>query len=390
MITLFVKLFIKDYNNYKSPQVRQSYGVMCGGIGIGLNILLFIGKITAGLISSSIAITADAFNNLSDAGSSLITLVGFRMAGQKPDKDHPFGHGRIEYVSGLIVSMLIIIMAVELLKSSIDKILHPTPIESSGLILGILAASIMVKIYMFFYNKTISKKIDSAAMDATAMDSLSDTVATTVVLAATLAAQIWGLQIDGYCGVLVGLFVMMAGCSAAKETVSPLLGQSPVPEFVNRIEEIILSHKEEGVLGLHDLVVHDYGPGRVMISAHVEVPASGNILELHDMIDIIERQLAEQLMCHAVIHMDPISQDDTLTNQLKGEVAKIIEQLDATIQFHDFRIVSGPTHTNIIFDVVVPYDYEKSDGEVVNYLQSEIHKMPGNYFAVVDVDKSWV
>ena len=189
---------------------------------------------------------------------------------------------------------------------------------------------------MFFYNKAISKKIDSAAMVATAMDSLSDTVATTVVLTATLAAQIWGLQIDGYCGVLVGLFVMMAGLSAAKETVSPLLGQPPEQEFVHRIEEIILSHKEEGVLGLHDLVVHDYGPGRVMISAHVEVPASGNILELHDMIDIIERQLAEQLMCHAVIHMDPISQDDALTNQLKDEVAKIIEQLDAAIQFHDF------------------------------------------------------
>lgn len=387
MVSLLAKLWIKDYKNVEDSKVRQAYGMLCGGIGIFLNILLFVGKAATGFISGSIAITADAFNNLSDAGSSVITLVGFKMAGQKPDSDHPFGHGRIEYISGLLVAVIILIMAFELLKSSVEKILHPSQVESSPLVIAVLVVSILVKVYMSFYNRAISKKIDSAAMDAAAKDSLSDTIATLVVLITTLLAQVTGIIIDGYGGVVVALFVFVAGFSAAKETISPLLGQPPKREFVEKIEAIIMEYEEQGVLGIHDLVVHNYGPGRIMFSVHVEVPSNGDILVLHDLIDVIEHRLAKELNCSAVIHMDPICVDDSLTNELKEKVADIIKGMEG-VSFHDFRIVNGPTHTNLIFDVVVPFGYRMSDAEVTAYLQKEISEFEGNYFAVIEVDKA--
>ena len=389
MVSLLAKLFIKDRENTSSPKVRQAYGILCGSIGIALNILLFAGKFLAGLLSGSIAVTADAFNNLSDAGSSLITLVGFKMAGQKPDSHHPFGHGRIEYISGFLVSIVILIMAFELLKTSVEKILHPAEVEAGPLVLAVLVASILVKVYMALYNRMVGKKIDSAAMNATAKDSLSDTVATFVVLITTLLSEFAGIQIDGYCGVLVALFVFFAGFSAAKETIGPLLGQPPEPEFVKRIEEIIMEYKEQGVMGMHDLVVHNYGPGRVMLSVHVEVPAEGDILALHDMIDTIEYRLAKELTCSAVIHMDPVCADDALTNELKGQVAAIIKNMEGRITFHDFRIVHGPTHTNLIFDVVVPYDYGMTDEEVADYIRRQVKQINENYFVVIDVDKAY-
>ncbi|MBO5056310.1 MAG: cation transporter [Lachnospiraceae bacterium] len=390
MVSLLAKLLITNYKDTNDPEVRKAYGMLCGAVGIVLNIFLFIGKALAGLISGSIAITADAFNNLSDAGSSVITLAGFRMAGHKPDSDHPFGHGRIEYISGFLVSVVILIMAFELLKTSVDKIIHPSVIEASPLIIIILLISILVKVYMSLYNRAISKKIDSAAMDATAKDSLSDTVATFVVLGTTLLAGATGLQIDGYCGVIVALFVFFAGYSAAKETISPLLGQPPEPEFVKKIEEIIMEYRSQGVIGLHDLVVHNYGPGRVMLSVHVEVPASGDILALHDMIDTIEHRLARELKCSAVIHMDPVLLDDKMTNEIKAKVAAIIAGMEGSVSFHDFRIVHGPTHTNLIFDVVVPYDYVMTDSEVVDYIQKKITEIDENYYVVIDVDKAYV
>lgn len=390
MVSLLAKLLITNYKDTNDPEVRKAYGMLCGAVGIVLNIFLFIGKALAGLISGSIAITADAFNNLSDAGSSVITLAGFRMAGHKPDSDHPFGHGRIEYISGFLVSVVILIMAFELLKTSVDKIIHPSEIEASPLIIIILLISILVKVYMSLYNRAISKKIDSAAMDATAKDSLSDTVATFVVLGTTLLAGATGLQIDGYCGVIVALFVFFAGYSAAKETISPLLGQPPEPEFVKKIEEIIMEYRSQGVIGLHDLVVHNYGPGRVMLSVHVEVPASGDILALHDMIDTIEHRLARELKCSAVIHMDPVLLDDKMTNEIKAKVAAIIAGMEGSVSFHDFRIVHGPTHTNLIFDVVVPYDYVMTDSEVVDYIQKKITEIDENYYVVIDVDKAYV
>lgn len=390
MVTFLAKFLIKDYKNVADTKVRQAYGMLCGAVGIVLNIFLFMGKALAGYASGSIAITADAFNNLSDAGSSLITLVGFKMAGQKADSDHPFGHGRIEYISGFLVSVIILIMAFELFKSSVDKILHPEAVDANPVIIGILIASILVKIYMFLYNRGISRKIDSAAMDATAKDSLSDTVATTVVLGTTVLSCFTGLKIDGYCGLLVALFVFWAGYSAAKETIGPLLGQPPEPEFVQRIESIIMEYREQGVLGIHDLVVHNYGPGRVMLSVHVEVPSTGDILQLHDMIDVVEHRLAKELNCSAVIHMDPVCLNDELTNELKKMVAEIISGMEGKISFHDFRIVHGSTHTNLIFDVVVPFDYPMSDSEVAAYIQNKVFEVDPNFFVVIDVDKAYV
>ena len=389
MVALLAKLWINDYENISDSKVRQSYGMLCGALGIALNILLFIGKALAGILSGSIAITADAFNNLSDAGSSLVTMAGFKLAGQKPDSDHPFGHGRIEYISGLVVSMIIILMAFELLKEAIDKILHPSQVTSGPVIIGILIVSVMIKCYMAFYNHKIGKKIRSAAMEATAMDSLSDSIATFVVLLTTLISQVTDFMIDGYCGVLVAMFVFAAGFQAAKETISPLLGQPPEPEFVQQIEQIIMEYENQGVLGIHDLVVHNYGPGRVMLTVHVEVPSSGDILALHDMVDTIEHRLAGELSCNAVIHMDPVCVDDELTNQLKEKVTAVIEQMEGHITFHDFRIVSGPTHTNLIFDVVVPFDYGMSDKKVIAYLQEKIGEINPNYFAVIEVDKEY-
>lgn len=390
MVTFLSKFLIKDYKNTSDTKVRQAYGMLCGAVGIVLNIFLFIGKALAGYFSGSIAITADAFNNLSDAGSSVITLVGFKMAGQKPDSDHPFGHGRIEYISGFLVSVVILIMAFELLKSAVEKIIHPSAVESNPVIIGILIASILVKVYMFLYNRGISRKIDSAAMDATAKDSLSDTIATFAVLGTTLLARYTGLKIDGYCGVVVAIFVFMAGYSAAKETIGPLLGQPPEPEFVNRVEETIMEYKDQGVLGIHDLVVHNYGPGRVMLSVHVEVPSTGDIMLLHDMIDLIEHRLAKELNCSAVIHMDPVCLNDELTNELKQKVKDIISKMEGKISFHDFRIVHGPTHTNLIFDVVVPFDYPMTDSEVAAYIQNKVFEINPNYFVVIDVDKAYV
>lgn len=387
MITLLAKWFIKDRENTNSPAVRQAYGMLCGGMGIFLNLLLFIGKFFAGFLSGSIAITADALNNLSDAGSSVITLVGFRMAGQKPDPGHPFGHGRIEYLSGLFVSIAILFMAVELLKSSVAKILHPVEIAFNPLIVIILLCSILAKVYMAVYNRSVSKMIDSAAMKATAADSLSDTIATTVVLISTLCAHFWGLKIDGYCGLLVGIFILFAGINAARDTISPLLGQPPEPEFVQKIQDIVLSH--ETILGIHDLIVHNYGPGRRMISLHAEVPADGDILLLHDLIDNIEQKLRQELLCDAVIHMDPVCTNDEETMRMKGILTDMITTIDSHLTLHDLRIVNGPTHTNVIFDLVIPYKFKYSDAETIEIIQEKLQHYSPNCFAVINVDRNY-
>lgn len=388
MITLLSRIFIKDRENIKSPGVRQAYGVLCGAAGIFLNLCLFAGKFAAGLISNSIAITADAFNNLSDAGSSIITLIGFQMAGQKPDPDHPFGHGRIEYISGLLVSVIILLMGFELLKGSVSKILHPEELAFSPIIVAILLISILVKCYMFFYNRRLGKLLNSSAMLATGTDSLSDTLATTVVLISTLTAHFTGLSIDGWCGVAVGLFICYAGFSAARDTVSPLLGQAPDKEFVQQINDIVMAHEE--VIGIHDLIVHNYGPGRVLISLHAEVPADGDILTLHDAIDTIEHELYNTLNCHAVIHMDPVQVGDEKTERLKKLVEGYLAEIDGSLTMHDFRIVTGPSHTNLIFDVVTPYDFPLSDPELVALIEQKVKAENPDFFVVVDVDKTMI
>lgn len=389
MIRLLARVFIKNGDDISSPEIRRKWGVLCGCVGIGLNIILFAGKFLAGMISGSIAITADAFNNLSDAGSSTITLLGFKLAGQKPDVDHPFGHGRFEYLSGLLVSIFIVLMGFELARSSFTKIIHPEPIISSPMIIAILVVSICVKLYMNYYNRAVGKRINSTAMAATAIDSLSDSVATTAVLIATLVGQFTPLNIDGWCGILVALFILYSGFIAAKDTINPLLGQPPKREFVESVEKIVRAHTL--VKGVHDMVVHDYGPGRTMVSLHAEVPCSVDIMKIHDEIDNIEVELHEKLGCDAVIHMDPIETDNSMVGELRAHVAKLInENIDPVITIHDFRMVPGPTHTNLIFDVVVPFRFSMSDEAVEKEIKQIVRRMDGNYFAVIKVDKSYV
>ena len=386
MITLLARLFLKP-DGKSEADLRKAYGVLCGAAGIGLNILLFLGKFFAGTLAGSIAITADAFNNLSDAGSSFVTMLGFQLAGQKPDSDHPFGHGRIEYLSGLAVSMLILLMGFELAKSSLDKILHPAPVDSSWLVIAILCVSIAVKLYMSFYNRSLGKKLNAPAMLATAADSLSDSVATTAVLIATLVGRFSGLMIDGWCGILVAAFILWSGFNAAKDTINPLLGTPPTHEFVDQIKHLVMAHP--AIIGIHDLIVHDYGPGRVMISLHAEVSASENVLELHDEIDNVESELREKLGCEAVIHMDPIVTDDGITEETRERVAALVHCIDDAINIHDFRMVAGPSHTNVIFDAVVPYGFRLTDSEVEEKIKTAVRTLDGNYFAVVKVERSY-
>ena len=384
MISLLARLFLRK----KDPaDLRRGYGMLCGAVGIGLNLLLFGGKFLAGTLSGSIAITADAFNNLSDAGSSFVTLVGFHLAGQKPDVHHPFGHGRIEYLSGLAVSMLILLMGFELGRSSLDKILHPSPVDSSPLVLGILCVSIAVKLYMAFYNHTLGKKLSAPAMLATAVDSLSDSAATFAVLAATLVGQFSGVLIDGWVGLLVAALILWSGAKSAKETIDPLLGTPPTHEFVQRIRDLVMAHP--GIIGIHDLIVHDYGPGRVMISLHAEVPATENVLDIHDEIDNVEKELQEKLGCEAVIHMDPIVPDDGVTAEPRQRVAALVRCIDDEISIHDFRMVSGATHTNLIFDAVVPFGFRLTDAQVAEKIKTAVRALDGTYYAVVHVERSY-
>ena len=388
MIQLLSRWLIHDRDNVSSPAVRRAYGTLCGAVGIALNILLFAGKFFAGQLSGSIAVTADAFNNLSDAGSSAVTLLGFRLAGKKPDTDHPFGHGRIEYISGLIVAGLILLMGVELAKSSLDKILHPEEVTFSLLALGIMAASVCVKLYMWLYNRQVGRRIHSAAMEATAMDSLSDTASTFAVLVAMLIGKWTGLAVDGYVGLVVALFILFSAYKAARETLSPLLGQAPDPELVREIRDIVLS--DDTVVGVHDLVVHDYGPGRRIISLHAEVPADGQVLALHDVIDNIESELARRLHCEAVIHMDPVVVGDPVVTALREQVTTLVKIIDPRITIHDFRMVPGATHTNLIFDAVIPFDEQLTRPQVAQRICRLVEDMDGHYRAVVKIENSYV
>jgi len=388
MISLLSRWLVHDYKNYASPDVRIAYGVLCGAVGIAFNILLFAGKIVAGTLSGSIGITADAFNNLSDAGSSVISMIGFRLSSSKADKEHPFGHGRFEYIAGLVVSFVILVMGFELAKTSIGKIFTPETVTFSILSVVVLGVSILVKLYMFFYNRAVGKKIDSATMRVTATDSLSDVVATSAVLLTTLASLWTDFPLDGWAGLAVALFILYSGVMAAKDTISPLLGQPPDDAFVKKIERIVL--EEDDIVGVHDLVVHDYGPGRLMVSLHAEVPADGDMLLLHDTVDNVEKKLRTECGCEAVIHMDPVVLNDAETNRLHAEVDEIVRALDERLSVHDFRTVPGKTHTNLVFDVVVPYGFGMTDEQVRKEVQSRVQKQEDGCFAVVQIDKSLV
>ncbi len=388
LLSLLAKIFIRDAESLSSAQRRTKFGSLCGFLGIFLNLCLFAGKFFVGLISGSISAVADAFNNLSDAASSVITLLGFRLAGQKPDSDHPFGHGRIEYISGLLVSMLILLVGFELGKSSIEKIFAPETVAFSLVSFVILTVSVFVKLYMAYYNRKIGKKIDSSAMLATATDSLNDAVATTVVLICMIVSHLTSLEIDAYCGLGVSAFILFSGLRSAKETISPLLGQPPTEELVGEIEKIVKSYPI--VCGIHDLVVHDYGPGRLMVSLHAEVPANGDLLEIHDVIDNAEKELNEKLHCEAVIHMDPIQKGDQYVEETRAKVVTLLQILDESISIHDFRMVIGATHTNVLFDAVIPYSLKLGESEAKKKICALVKTIDPAFCPVIHIDKSMV
>lgn len=388
MVSFLAKIFIKNPNQCSEETLRSKYGVLCGALGIALNLILFGIKFFAGLISGAISIVADAFNNLSDAFSSIVTLAGFKLAAKKPDVHHPFGHGRFEYVAGLFVSMLILIVGVDLGESSLKKIFSPEAISFSWISIIILGISVCVKLYMAFYNHHFGKKLASPAMAATALDAFSDSIATSVVLICMLIFRFTNVNLDAYCGLAVAAFILYSGIRSAKDTINPLLGEPPTEEFVSEIEAIVKECPH--VCGIHDLMVHDYGPGRRVISLHAEVPAGSDLLEIHDEIDNIEKRLRELLHCDAVIHMDPIQTDDALVTETREKVQTLLRILDERITIHDFRMVTGNTHTNVIFDAVIPYDLPYSDKEAHRKITELVRTLDGNYFAVVEIDKGYV
>ena len=385
-MNFFLRFCIQS-EDIQSPETRRRCGVLSGGVGIALNLLLFLGKLLAGLLTASIAVTADAFNNLSDAASSVVTLIGFRLAGREADEEHPFGHGRIEYLAGLAVSALILLVGVELAKSSLIKIFRPEPVDFSVLSAVILAVSVGVKLWMFWFNRGLSRAIQSAALSATAADSLSDAVATTTLLLGLLAGHFLNLPLDGWLGLAVALFILRAGWGAAKDTIDPLLGRPMDRELAADIDRIVLGHNY--ILGIHDLVYHDYGPGRAMMSFHAEVPAGADLLEVHDVIDHIERELKAKHHIETSIHMDPVVRDKR-TEALRQQVKEIAQGIGPVLTIHDFRITAGPIHTNLLFDVVVPYGFPLSDGQVRSALTEGIKKLSDRYFPVIQVDHSYV
>ncbi len=382
------RLFIKDKDNTESSKVRNNYGKFSGVVGICLNICLFLLKLGAGVITASISVMADAFNNLSDAGASIITLIGFKMSEKPADEDHPFGHGRIEYISSLFVSLAILLMGYELFKASLDKIINPQAVGFNVTSFAILLSAIIVKLWMYFFNRKIAKKISSAVVMATAKDSLSDCIATTGVLAGLLISQLFSINIDGYIGLVIALFVLYTGYTTIKESTEPLLGTPPDEEFVKNIEETITNHEE--ALGIHDLIVHNYGPSKNIISVHVEVDSQSDLNVIHDKIDLMERELSVKYDCIATIHMDPVAVNDEKVNRLKLVAEKTVKEINEKITIHDFRIVSGPTHTNLIFDAVLPYGMNMTNSQFKELANKKINEYDSTLFAVIDIDQAYI
>lgn len=388
MFSLLARIFIKDRKNYADPKVREAYGILSGVLGFILNLLLFAGKLVFGTLCGSISMTADAFNNLSDAASSVVTFIGFRLASKPTDREHPFGHGRMEYVAGLAVSILILTVGLELVKSSLEGIFSPEPTEFSYVAVIVLCASVLVKFYMFVYNRITAKKIDSAAMKAVASDSITDCVATLTVLVSLFAYKLFDWQIDAVCGLFVALFILYNGFRSAKETVGLLLGTAPDKALVEDICNTVTSHSE--IIGVHDLMVHNYGPGRQFISLHAEVDSRADILAAHDKIDNIERELEQKYKCIAVIHMDPVLVGDKKTDELREVVVGIVKEIDSDFSVHDFRIVDGKTHTNLIFDVLVPQDKKVDFVELKETIKKRVKEVSSDYHVVCQVEKSFV
>ena len=387
MTKLIKNIFLKN-KDAETPSGREYYGRVAGIVGIVCNLILSILKFIVGYLSNSVSITADATNNISDAGSSIVTLVGFRLSEKPADEDHPYGHARIEYITGLIISFLILLVGFETLKTSFNKILHPEESIFSWVTVGVLVASIAMKLWLSSFNTNLAKAIKSKTLEATAADTRNDCISTGAVLLSTLIAKFFGFNLDGFIGVGVAIFILVSGINLIKETVGPLLGQAPSREIFNMIEEGILSY--DNVLGVHDLMVHSYGPGSYFASAHIEMDAKINVLVCHDIMDTIERDFKEKHNIHLVVHLDPTVLDCEETNELKEVVRKILYDIDPIITFHDFRVVVGETAKNVLFDVVVPPKFKYSDEDLVTEIKNRIKIAgQGNLYAVILVDKSY-
>ena len=386
MIEFLIRRFVPDWQQVQRTDVREHYGTLAAAVGILSNIFLCIIKGLIGLFSGSIAVTADAVNNLSDAGSSVITLLAFKIAGKPADEEHPYGHARMEYISGMAVSFIIILLGLELMGSSFEKILHPEEVGVSALTYLVLIVSIAVKLWQGMFNRNLGKRISSEALQATAADSLNDVFSTGAVLLSTLVYQFTAIPIDGWGGMLVAIFITVSGVKLIMETGSPLLGQAPDPQMVRELEEKITAY--DGVIGIHDLQVHNYGPGRVFATVHAEVPANRDILVSHDIIDNIEREVGHEMNLNLVIHMDPVVTDDERLNQLHAQVQQIVVGIDSDLSMHDFRAVFGPTHTNLVFDVVVPPGFSLSDSELSRRIEQQVQTL-GSYFCVITVDHNY-
>lgn len=387
MISWMIRHFIKDWENTSNSKVRERYGVLAGAVGIASNGFLFLIKFLTGLLLGSISIMADAVNNLSDAGSSVITLIGFKISGKPADNEHPYGHARMEYICGLIVSFIIVFLGLQLIGSSFNKILHPAEVEVNAVMLFVLVVSIGVKLWQGIFNRTLGKKIDSAALQATAADSLNDVYATSAVLISALIMKFTGLRLDGWMGLAVAIFITVSGFKLVMETVNPLLGMAPDQGMVQAIQNKIMSY--DGVIGIHDLVIHNYGPERCFASVHAEVPAKQDILISHDIIDNIERDFCENMNIHLVIHLDPVVNDNEEINQLREMVLEIVKGISREISMHDFRVVFGTTHTNLVFDVAVPPEFQFSDQDLCKEITKQVKQHDQTLFTVITVDRNY-
>ncbi len=389
MTNLLIKLFIKDRENIKSPAVRRAYGTLVSTVGIIVNMILALGKIAVGFMFGAISLAGDGINNLSDAGSQIISLISFKMASKPADRDHPFGHARIEYVASMIVSFFVMLVGWNLFSESLKKIFDPemaTNDSNVWLMVGVLAVSILFKLWLVIFNRTVAKKIDSSVMRATAADSLSDAGASAAVLIALLIFKFTGFDADGYMGVLVAVVIFIAGIKILNETKNAILGESADPEVVEGVKRIVAEFPD--ALGIHDMIVHSYGPGNTIVTLHIEVDGEKSVFDSHDMIDMIERRLNSELGIHSNIHMDPIVTNDEEVSRMRDAVRSIVKEIDERLDIHDFRFVRGVTHTNLIFDINVPFEVKMTDNELKNEISRRISEYNGEYFAVMTVDRS--
>lgn len=387
MTDFLIRKFVPNYEKTGDTQVRTAYGKLSSLVSIICNLILFALKLLAGVLSASVAITADAFNNLSDASSGIITLLGFKMASKPADPEHPYGHARYEYLSGLLISVLILVIGVELFKSGVEKILHPEGTAFRGVTAGILIASILVKLWLCVFNRKVGILIDSGTLKAASADSRNDVLATSAVLASTVISYFARVDLDGYMGVAVAAFILYSGVGLVRETIHPLLGGAPDPETVQMIQDKIMSYP--GVLGTHDLMIHDYGPGRQFASVHVEVAAEEDILKSHDVVDNIERDFLSHAGIHMIVHMDPIVTADPVVAELRLFLTDVVKGIHPALSIHDLRIVPGPTHTNMIFDCVVPNDCQIAPGEVCRRIREKVSTSYPDHFCMITIDESF-